>query len=200
MISSARSTLSSASFLSLALAASVFTFASCGSTPPVRGIGVESHATVDLSTKSPLEIAVVPVVNEAGKDVPTSMLRSSFQHALVQRRYSPLSNEFVDKHVVDAGYNPGASDEQAVLEIKVLRWDASQLETRHMVSARVEVRMIDAAGGSDLWTGKVDQRFEFGPEIERLPNDAARNNAICERVAADILENLPVRNPRPGAN
>lgn len=200
MISSVRSTRLSTLFLPLALSVSVLGVSSCGTTPAPRGVGVESRPSGDLSAKSPLEIAVVPVVNEAGKDVPTAKLRSSFQHALVQRRYSPLSLDFVDKHVTDASYNPGASDEQAVLEIKVERWDASLWDTRHVISARIQVNMIDAASGSNLWTGKVDQRFEFGPEVERLPTEAARNDAICERLASDILENLPVRNPRPGAN
>jgi hypothetical protein len=191
------------SFFSVLLSVSVvtvFAFASCASTPRPIGVGVESHSSVDLSVKSPLEIAVVPIVNEAGKDVPTSKLRASFQRALVGRRYSPLALEFVDKHVTDASYSPGASDEQAVLEIKVLHWDMSQLDARQVVTAHIQVRLIDAAGGADLWTGKVDQRFEFGSDMDGLTTDAARTQAICERIAGDMLENLPVRNPRPGAN
>lgn len=172
---------------------------SCQSTAPEPlGKGVESHGLEKLLEKNPVDVAVAPVRGAAGKDAPMKDLRVCFQKALVTRRYSPLANEFVDRHVADAAYPSGSSNEQAVMTIDVERWDTSLWKTLGAISVRMQVRLTDAASGEELWSGRVDQRYDMSAAIQNLPTETARMHYACERIAAEILEKLPARNTVSG--
>jgi len=179
---------------SMAAACALLLAACQATTPPPPGIGVESHGLAKLSEKNPIDVAIAPVHNAAGKDVPAAELRMCFHKGLVARRYSPLALAYVDRNVVDAAYTPGASNEQAVMIIDIERWDTSIWKTHNAISTRMVVRMLDAAGGQELWSGRVDQRFDFGTAIDNMPTETARMNYACESISAAILEKLPARN------
>jgi hypothetical protein len=168
--------------------------AACQTTPPPQGIGVEAHTVPTLAEKSPIDVAIAPVRNTAGKDVPVGDLRTCFHKGLVARRYSPLALAFVDRNVVDAAYTPGASNEQAVMTIDVERWDTSIWKTHGAISTRMVVKLSDAASGAELWSGRVDQRFDFGRAVDHMATETARMHYACENIAASILEKLPARN------
>jgi hypothetical protein len=158
-------------------------------------MGVETHGMAKLMEKNPVDVAVAPVNNSAGKEVPSKDLRECFHETLVSRRYSPLSIAFVDRNVVDATYTPGASNEQAVLTIDVERWDRSLWKTHNALTVRIHVRMLDAASGGELWSGRVDQRYDFGAALDNLPTETAKVRFACEKIAAEVLERLPARDP-----
>jgi hypothetical protein len=182
------------SVLSFIAAACVVVAAACQSTPPPTGIGVEARNVGKLAEKNPVDIAIAPVRNTAGRDVPAAELRMCFHKGLVARRYSPLALPFVDRNVVDAAYPPGSSNEQAVMEISVEKWDTALWSTHGAISTRMNVRMLDASSGEELWSGRVDQRFDFGRAVDAMPTEGLRMHHACESIAAAILEKLPARN------
>jgi hypothetical protein len=172
-------------------------FAACHTSAPVpHGRGVDQQGLAKLIEKNPVDIAVAPVKNQAGKDVPVAALRECFQKGLVTRRYSPLALAYVDRNVAEAGYKPGASKEQAVLEITVESWDTSSWSTRNAITARMQVRMLDADGGEELWRGRIDQRYDFGSSLEGLPTETARMHFACDTITNELLAALPARNPQ----
>jgi hypothetical protein len=177
-----------------ALGVACLLLAGCQSTPPPAGIGVEAKGLAKLNEKNPVDVAIAPVRNMAGKDVPAAELRTCFHKGLVARRYSPLALAFVDRNVVDAAYTPGASNEQAVMTIDIEKWDTSIWKTHNAINTRMVVRMLDASSGQELWSGRVDQRFDFGRAVDNMPTETSRMHYACDQIAAAILEKLPARN------
>jgi len=176
--------------------------ASCRDVPPAQGSGVVPKTDPQLAEHTPIEIAVLPVVNKTEGNIPAADLRESFFEALVGRRYSPLALDFVDRHVVDAGYTPGASSEQAVLRVDVERWDTSLWKSHNAILVKLTAHLIgsaDAARG-ELWSGEVDKRFDFGSDADQFATDTARMSWVCHQVANAVLSRLPARVPKPGAN
>ncbi len=172
--------------------------AACTSVPRSRGVTVDTSGGNRVVEASPIEVAVAPVVVLSGRNVPAQELRAGFHKALVDRRYSPLSLEYVDRRVVDAAYAPGSSEEQAVLSIRVESWDTGLWTTHGAITARVTAQMIAARGGEVLWSGTADRRFDFPDLREHLSTERARTQYACDQIAVEILSRLPVRVPRPG--
>jgi len=182
-----------------ALVLTAFAFAACNDIPKNRGSAVKSTDARSVQEQSPIEVAVAPVVNASGSNVPMSDLRSSFQKELVVRRYSPLALEYVDRKVVDAAYTPGASQESATLMITVERWDTSLWTSHGAITARMTASLLDARnGGAVLWSATTDQRYDFLQQNEKLTTEGARIRLACDSVAADLLARLPARTARPG--
>ncbi|MDZ4773567.1 MAG: DUF4136 domain-containing protein [Planctomycetota bacterium] len=176
----------------LLLAASL-ALPSCKTGPSPVGIGTRGEGATKIMERAPIDIAVLPVVNNTGKNVPASVLRASFQQGLVERRYSPLSLEYVDRNITEASYNPGASQEQAVCTIEIARWDTSLWETHNALQVNLVVRIVDATSGQELWKGSVDQRFDLGTQIENLPTETQRIQKTCDILSTEVLQKLPPR-------
>ena len=70
---------------------------SCRNLPEIPGTSVRVlYAEGGISTKKPVDIVVAPVRDETGLAMaPCDMLRVAFAEALVRRRYSPLSLEYI---------------------------------------------------------------------------------------------------------
>jgi hypothetical protein len=184
-------------FPALALAATLLT--GCHDIPKSPGSAVHASDAQRLRSESPIEVAVAPIVNAAGTNVPTDDLRLSFQKGLVDCRYSPLALEYVDRKVVDAAYTPGAAQENATLRITVEKWDTSLWSTHGAITARITVNMIDANGSGDvLWSATADQRFDFKQVREQIATEGGRVRFACDSIAAEILARLPARQAVPG--
>jgi hypothetical protein len=191
---------------SLGLVALGCTFLASGCSGPqtTRGISTISSGGALLEEKSPLEVVVAPVINASGNaDVPAAHLRNAFQQGLVQRRYSPLALEFVDKkvgHASQASYRPGSLDEEAVFQIAIEHWDSSLWEIHSALMVKMQVRMLDARDPTApaLWTARVDRRFDFTRDRERFTTEDAALRHASEEIAAEMLAALPTRSPAPG--
>lgn len=180
------------------LAVSLLVLSSCQGVPEHRGSAVHTD-TGSVLQESPIEVAVAPVVNASGASLPAAALRDSFQNELVERRYSPLALDYVDRKVTEAAYTPGASDEQATLVITVEKWDSSLWTSHGAITAKVVTQLIDATGGGKvLWSATADQRFDFPGLREHLSTETARLQYACDEIAAELLGKLPPRKPRPG--
>jgi hypothetical protein len=183
----------------LVLAAAFLTLAACNAVPRQPGLAVRSTEATTVLERAPMEIAVAPVINASGSALPGDELRGSFQKELVERRYSPLALEFVDRRVVDASYTPGAAEESATLRITVERWDTSLWSSHGAITARVTANLVDAkGGGASLWSATADQRFDFLQMREHLATEGARIRYACDAIAAEVLAKLPARTARPG--
>jgi hypothetical protein len=179
------------------LVLSTLALAACADVPKPKGSAVRSSDPACIAEVSPLEIAVAPVVNAAGRDVPQQDLRVAFHRALVERRYSPLALEYVDRKVVDAAYTPGAAEESATMTITIEKWDASLWATHGAVTAKMSVQIVDPKGGAVLWSGTTDRRFDFPDVRENLSTERARIQYACNQIASEILTRLPSRTARP---
>lgn len=193
--------------LFLALTAILVT-ASCETTnKPPRGHDIESLITGRLAEVNPVDVVVLPIENGTGKDgarptdVPLEDLRSSFHAGLVKRRYSPLSLEYVDAFVegraVEASYQPGAMQEQAVFKVTIVNWDDSALRTHGRLNVVALIHMLDAREGSGeaLWGGSVQRAIDLNVERAAMPRNLLLARASAEFVE-DVLASLPPRDPR----
>ena len=50
-------------------------------------------------------------------------------------------------------------------------------------------------GGEDLWIGRLDRRFDFGSQRERMATQQALWTYACEHISQELLAALPARNP-----
>lgn len=174
-------------------------FAACNDIPKRKGASVDTVSPARFDTTLPTEVVVAPIVNpSANATLPADVLRESFQHALVRRRYSPLAIGYVDAKIVDAAYRPGSLQEEAVLEVTVERWDTSLWEMRGSLSVKLNVRLIDARkpGGADLWSGRIDRRFDFATG-EGVSDTSTRLARACDEIANEVLGALPARQSQP---
>lgn len=174
--------------------------ASCNQVPKRAGASVQARSSTSLEESSPIDVAVAPLVNSSGNAaLPAAALRGAFQGALIKRRYTPLALGEVDKKVVDASYRPGALDEQAVLAVVVERWDTRLWDTRNVIEVTLAARMVDPGNPSgELWSGRLEQRFDFADVAERFTTSASLQKHACETIAAEVLAALPPRRPMPG--
>lgn len=109
--------------------------AACNQLPTRKGNTVESPANSKIETASPVDVAVLPIVNATGsKKVPSKELREALEAGLVQRRYTPLATEFVDAQVTDAAFRPGSLREDATLQVTIGNWDDSLWATHTAVT------------------------------------------------------------------
>jgi TolB-like protein len=189
---SSRRSLGLASFTLLALLAS-----GCRSLPRPAGMHTEASASPELTSKAPMEVAIAPVVNDSGVKVPEGALRQGFANGLIKRRYSPLALTYVDSRVTDAAYSPGAANEQAVLQIQIERWDEALWSSRAAISLTLNAKLLDTKTNAELWSGRVDRRFDFSTS-EAYATDAERVQAACDQIAYEVLARLPQRQTGPG--
>lgn len=167
----------------------------CNDIPKRKGASVDTVSPTRLDATLPTEVVVAPIVNpSANAKLPADFLRESFQRGLVKRRYSPLALEYVDAKVVDAAYRPGSLQEEGVLEITVERWDTSLWDVRGSLSVKLSARLIDTRtpNGGDLWSGRLDRRFDFEP-ADTTVDARAKLKTACDEIANEMLGALPAR-------
>lgn len=172
----------------------------CYSVPKRPGASVDTVSSGKLERKNPIDVVIAPIENAStNENAPIEDMRQALQTGLVKRRYSPLAPEYVEKQVVDAAYKPGALHEDAVFKLKIERWDESMWDVHTALIVKAQAHMIDPEdpSGGDLWTGKIDHRYEFGQWKDKFTTDAALRRYACEQIANEILAALPARTATP---
>ena len=164
-------------------------------------------AGTGLEDLNPGDVAVAPVVvhmedeSQRHRDaVPQWGLREAMQRALVRRRYSPLSLDFVDSRVVNASYGAGDVGEQAVCESLVHAWSERYWSTERQLDVDVEVRMVDpsaAAGSTPLWAARMDGMVGLN-SITNYTSEEALRAAILDEIALELMARMPARNLSAG--
>ncbi|MCP3917320.1 MAG: hypothetical protein GY711_17375 [bacterium] len=173
---------------------------SCQELPHQTGTRVQVLEHGRIEELNPNDIAVPPIIlSQEGLRVPEE-LRAAFQRGLVKRRYTPLSLEYVDSSVIEASYDPGRLQEDAVCQVTVHDWDSTLWDARTALFVDIEMRMIDpeAPDGPALFAARLPGRFDFGGDSHRYANDNARLRAACDHLVEEILSAMPARRTGPG--
>jgi hypothetical protein len=167
-------------------------------TAPRGADNLELH-TGRLRQTNPLEIAVLPVQSSTGKEnVPLEALRQAFHHGLVRQRYTPLALAYVDTKIVEAAYTPGESNENAILQVFVSRWDDSRWKSGAELRVDGEIYLLDVAHPDPtkaLWGGKFSRTVTMLARRQVVATDGELLNEAVQQFAEDVLASLPSRNP-----
>lgn len=207
--------------LVLAAVISALTLTACQTTPRLAGRDTQVLAQGRLAALNPADIAVAPVIlASADITAPLYHIRRGAQYGLATRLYSPLSSEIVDQSIgggigagpnggtaqasytpstVNASYVPGDLAEDAVLEIFIERWDASNWDIRRSVDVAIEVRMIDPRDptGPELWAARIDRKFDFTGTIETRTAGPKATQDACNKIFRELMAKLPARDIEP---
>ncbi|MCZ6598134.1 MAG: hypothetical protein O7B99_10880 [Planctomycetota bacterium] len=169
----------------------------CESTPRTP-YGFDPLPARGLFDRQPADIAVLTVENRSGMTaVPTEALRQALYIGLVDRLYSPLALDYVDRKWTEASVPASGASEiaiDAVLQVVVTRWDVTTLQSRGSILASGEALLFPGGGlaGTPLWGVRFDTRLA-GLSPEELEGDPYEVGA--GQLAAEILAQLPVRDP-----
>ena len=188
---------------------------SCRSLPEVPGTSVRVlYSEGGMNTKNPVDIVVAPVSDETGTSMaPCDMLRVAFADALVRRRYSPLSLDYVSSALegqataaveagtpVPASYSAGTLGEDAVLRVSVKMWDMSAWKSERMIGVTVDAWMIDSVDplSKELWGARYEKTLDMALMKNTYPTESVLMNYCCEVIAAELMDCMPARTLRPG--
>lgn len=184
-----------------------FALSACRSAPPVimqNGL----TATPSLAARLPVDIAVLPIQDDTPAQTLAPFaeeLRSDIASALARRLYSPLAPAHVDSRVdasalrggsiVDAGFVQGWSgrfDEDAVLGVRITRWDERTMMHDARVDFGAEVMMV-GSDGAVLWSGRADGSVKAGGSGPAPIPRRQRSRSAIEVFADALIDELPVR-------
>ncbi len=198
--------------LVLAAVVSALTLTACQTTPRIAGRDTQvlAQSQDHLKALNPADIAIAPVIlASADITAPLTHIRRGAAYGLATRLYSPLSNELVDQSIgggvdvpesftpgtVPASYVPGDLAEDAVLEIYVERWDATNWDIRRSVNVAIEVRLVDPRDptGPELWAARIDRKFDFTSTIETRTGGSKATQKACDRIFRELMAKLPQR-------
>jgi hypothetical protein len=171
----------------------------CQNIPTRRGTSVEASPNAKIEFVNPTDIAVLPVENAtASKKIPAKELRAALESGLVLRRYSPLATDYVDSKVTEAAFQPGSLREDAVLRVSIESWDDRSWITHGAITLRLTARILDSKNGGELWSGRLDRRFDLGKDREHFTTEAPMRKLLCETIVSELFAALPARTAKPG--
>lgn len=139
--------------------------------------------------------------------LPLPEIRRIAYKELVRRRYSPLSLDFVDRAYLG---KPGPTEASygeirercgadALLGIRVTRWDASGIAADRVFSIGAEAYLVDTKTGETIWQGKSDWdvNLDKEPDLDRVTSPELQERAIA-RFFSRLFSQLPLRETPEG--
>lgn len=184
--------------------AGLFALAACTAAPrPVQpgvpGERTETLAAEGLDRLQPADVAVAPIENLTGlAELPVDDLRAALAQGLVQRLYTPLALDFVDKHWVDASFR-GVDVPDATLYVTVLGWNENSLASKGELAAELELKLVEGgtAEGRLLWGRRLQRIVDVAPSGNR-PAGLRRDlfPIAVRELASRALQELPERDLR----
>lgn len=185
-------------------------FAACKTPNPVV-VTPAFQATAALSERNPNDIAVLPVEDgtedgQVGRL--TSLMRQVLQRQLPERFYAPLNQRVVDaalsnisRAAGETALSPaylkkvaGHAKEDAVLAVRIDRWDESTL----LIDYRVRFQLQAALAGADgelLWHGTLSGEIKAGGEGAAPRDREAMSRSCAELAMVELLNHLQPRHP-----
>ena len=184
--------------------------------PPVVDAGAEGEEAgvpgeaaarpSPLELLQPANVFVAPVTDQSGAfETPLTRLRDALYRGLPDRDYSPIALEWADARLAerledgpltrtDAG---AAVDADAILEVRLLFWDESALESRGVVGARLEAELFDPADPDTLlWGYRIGRVVEVGESAARRATREVLVDRVAGELASELLALLPERDAR----
>lgn len=191
--------------------AAVALVAACQTVPPVEvnASFVESPA---FALRSPSQVAVLPVEDGTTNGAAQRhlvFLRQEVMRKLPDRLYSPLTAQTVDAALRNAP-RPAAGEsilvpatlqklaghaaEDAVLALRVDRWDEGLLLVDKKVWFQFQAALV-GADGVPLWSGSIQGSVKAGGAAA-APRDRDSMARSCATLAIDeMMQRLPRRTP-----
>ena len=178
--------------------------------PPAVDVQPDFTATQDLSRVNPRDVAVLPVEDASPGQSAAELLdhmRDEIDRNLVQRRFSPLSHQFVDAALSNVSSAQGSvlevshlirvaggfDAESAVMALRLNRWDESALLSQSRVSFEAEAVLVGGVSGAILWSGRISGSVKAGGEGPSPLDPGARARSAASIFIEQLLANLPSR-------
>jgi hypothetical protein len=181
----------------------------CQAPPPVV-VNSTFVATPEFATRSPKDVAVLPV-EDGTKDGAAQrhlvFLRQEVMRLLVDRRFAPLRAEVVDAGLQGVARGAagesllvpatlqrlaGHSSEDAVFALRIDRWDESLLVSERKVWFQFQAALV-GSDGVQLWSGTIQGEVKAGG-AGAAPRDRDGMARSCGELAIrEMLQRLPLR-------
>ncbi|SRR5258706_2979515 len=142
-----------------------------------------------FAARRPADVAVLPV---AGTLSPTAVesLREALRARLRELHYAPVRLKVVDAQPAD--FKPGGAN--AVMEVRVTKWDDAGLFGDGTIRVSAEVRLFSAGSTEVLYRGTIKdvpvQASFVAATMEDRPTTLAQ---ACAEAAGRLLESLPAK-------
>lgn len=180
-------------------------------TPPAPEVRAVNAAAVPVETfevladrlaaVQPADVFVAPPLDESGAfQAPLAALRQAYYRGLVERLYSPLQLPFGDALLAEGSGSPAqralARPElgaDAVVELRLLRWDTQSLESQGRIVADVELTWMEPGSAEPLYMARRVRLIELSGRQVRNSARADLEQRAAETLARDLLERLPPR-------
>ena len=173
---------------------------------------VESNlqAAPEILAANPSDIAILPIEDATPDQTARPRLgvvRGALAKALIQRRYAPLQPSAVDAaiqardaaagSILDPAWIEsvaGKAAEDALLLVRINRWDESSLMSTARVRFDADVKLVFAKDRSILWSGNIRGEAKAGGADGPAPFDRqGRARGAAEQFASELIRRLPAR-------
>ena len=187
----------------------VLLLAACQTMPPAT-LHSSLRVWPELDELKPADIAILPVEDATPSKVVTPHLDAMRAHlaaALIERHYSPLSQNLIDLRLRETGAQIGSSPvdaahqrsvagrfgEDALLGVTLLNWDESALMNNATVTFTARVSMLHSATEKVLWSGTIDGIVRSGGDGVAPQRRADRASSAVQVFADALIGELPQR-------
>lgn len=177
---------------------------------PTRQVSSGLQLAAAFRSAPPVQIAILPVEDRTADRSFLALadrLRERIEAGLAARAYSPLAPRYVDERLAAIGkfasgspVDPqwldglrGSFQEDALLGVQVVEWDARRIVESRRASFSLELRMVAAATGETLWSGRFGGSVKAGGEGAAPLTRARQVEAAVDEVAAALVAELPTR-------
>ncbi|QDU69006.1 hypothetical protein [Engelhardtia mirabilis] len=151
----------------------------------------------------PADVWIQPVVDaSSGRGAPVGALRDELYRGLVARLYTPIALVWGDAQLAEAsastgGFPTGAMGAEAVLEVRVLSWDASSIERSGSVFAELEARLIDprTTPATQLWGRRLARELSVDKSRLRQSTTGELEELAIRNLGREVLGLMPQRDP-----
>lgn len=167
------------------------------------------HRDPGLLETNANDIAVLKVEDATEGSLAGSVvehMRAELEKALIDRYYTPLRSIHVDAHIRDA-VAPGGSiieaaflkavakkaDEDAILAVRIKRWDESTLLSDNRVSFDAQIVLFGSEAGKVLWSLDIWGQVVAGGGKAPPQDPARRAAAAAAEFASQVIRRLPER-------
>lgn len=162
-----------------------------------------------LAEVQPADVFLLPTLDESGAfAAPLVGLRQAYYKGLVERLYTPIALEFGDRALEMASGTPleralsaSALSAQAVVQLRLLRWDTAELEAQGRILAELEAvwLAVGAGGGEALYAATLARPIELSGRQVRNSARADLEQRAAEVLIRDMLGRLPQRSATAAA-
>ena len=181
----------------------------CKAAPPVQ-VAPAFTASPELARINPNDVAVLPVQDATPRQNATRVLatmRRALEERLVTRRYAPLAPGVVDANLAIAGGShrdsildaawladlAGSFKEDAILAVRVNRWNTATLLRDNRVQFDVEAALVGSQTGEVLWSGTLNGTVKAGGQGAAPLDPEDRVQDAAARTMQELLGYLDRR-------